>query len=73
LTEKVANMAPIGLPKSSQNHLKIDAKIDQKIDAFHDQFFNRFWWAFGAKVEPCCNKIASKICVLRKCEKRIWS
>ena len=56
-------------PKSKEN----DARIDSKIDAFHDRFSNRFWWIFGAKMEACCIKIESKTCVLRKCEKRIWS
>ena len=45
----MANMAPAGVPRWSQNEEKIDAEIDQKIDASWDRFFERVWEVFGSQ------------------------
>ena len=42
LSEKVVNMAPRLLPKSSQNRRECDAKIDRTIDASWNRFLEGF-------------------------------
>ena len=61
LSEKVGNMGPSWLPKSSQHQQQIDAKSDKKIEAFQNQFLKRFWWIWGGKIDASWHQHRLKI------------
>ena len=71
--KKVPTWRQVGFQSRAKINKKTMQESIRKLMPFTINFLNRFWWVFGAKVEACCTKIASKTCVLRKCEKRIWS
>ena len=59
--EKVANMVPSWLPKSSQNQRQNNAKINRKSDASWNRLLERIWWIFGGKIQACWHQHRTKI------------